>query len=227
LLCIPPPPSSTLSPYTTLFRSTPCEQSGEVWTVVGDGTDWAAVTGLRVSLDFAGTATGALGTGDLVDVTFRTRNVVATDDDPSGAPGVVPAADSVAWNQFGVQYTDVDQRGQETVKRLAPNTVGVHLRTGSIGVAKEVTGPAADAYAPDAFDVEVACRVGDTALDLGDAATVTLSPDNDYRVRIDGIPYSADPQTACAVTEAGQSGAFGETSRTVDPVGGLLTLVEP
>ncbi|TNC18422.1 hypothetical protein FHE66_06400 [Georgenia sp. 311] len=203
---------------------TPCAQAGETWTPVGATTDWDAVTGLRVSLDFTATASGALTTRELVDVTFRTRNVVATAQDPSGAPAVVPADESFAWNQFGVQYRDVDPQGRHAVKRLAPNAVGVHLRTGSIAVAKEVTGPAA-AYAAEDFTLALSCRNGDTPLDLGAGATVTLTAGE--QVRLDGIPYGAGPQTECTVTETAQTGEFGETTRTTDPVDGVLTLTEP
>ena len=203
----------------------PCEQSAEDWTPVGAATDWDAVSGLRVSLDFSATASGALTTRELVDVTFRSRNTVATAQDPSGAPAVVPAAESFAWNQFGVQYRDLDPQGRSTVKRLAPNAVGVHLRTGSIAVAKDVTGPAADGYAPQEFTLALTCRNGDTPLDLGAAATLTLAAGE--QLRIDGIPYGARPQTECTVTETGATGEHGETARSTDPVDGVLTLTEP
>ncbi|MCM3661273.1 DUF5979 domain-containing protein [Georgenia satyanarayanai] len=213
--------------WPMLSSQAACEQAGEVWTTVGQDTDWAAVSGLRVHLDFTATDAGELETAELVDVTFRTQNVPATEEDPSGAPDVVPAADAIAWNQFGVQYTDVNLQGVGTVKALAPNKVGVHLRSGSIAVEKEVTGPAAEAYAPESFDVALTCTIGEHELDLGEYATLTLSAENNYRARVDGIPYSVDPLTSCIVTEVGDAGQYGETSRFIDPVGGELVLTEP
>lgn len=207
--------------WTNLTGQGPCEQAGETWAAVDSSTDWTAVSGIRVSLDFASLAGGGLVGGQIVDVTFSTRNVLASADSPLGASITVPAADEIAINQHGVKYTD-----QGGVKKIAPATVGVQLLTGSIEVRKDITGAAAG-YAPDAFTATVECRVGDVELDLADNSTVTMSDANGYTVRIDGIPYSIETPPECTIAESGNPGEFGESSRSIDPAGGVIVIREP
>lgn len=204
--------------WDNIRNQTPCEQNGEVWTEVDADTDWATVSGLRVTLSFTGTATGNLAPGAKVDVNYSTMNVLEDDSDPSGASRVVPAADQLAYNQHGIKYQFT---GQTQWRELTPNKVGVHLRTGSIRIDKAVTGPAVR-YAPKRFLADVSCRIGAEELDLGADAVVELTEANDYRVRIDGIPLSVDG-TECTVAEQGTTGTFGETSRTGSPTTLLVT----
>ncbi|WP_183407847.1 DUF5979 domain-containing protein [Nocardioides marmoriginsengisoli] len=204
--------------WTNLTTQPVCEQQGESWTTADGSTDWSKVTGLRVHLDFTTTASGNLRPGQSADVTYSTTNEPRTDADPSGASTVVPAADQLAWNQFGVKFR---YSGVGQFSKIAPSRVGVHLRFGSIKVVKEITGPAAQ-YAADEFRVEVACTVGDVALDLGSDAVVELNEGNDFEVRIDGIPLGVDG-TECVVTEQGDVGEFGEASRTGSPATLLIT----
>ncbi|WP_069387174.1 DUF5979 domain-containing protein [Cellulosimicrobium cellulans] len=186
-----------------------CEQNGETWAPADDATDWSAVTGLRVTLDFRTTADGRLDSGEVVDVTYSTVNRLASDDAVGGVSPVVPSGDDVAWNQFGVKWRYTGEAGFE---RFAPSQVGVALPRGAVQVGKQVTGAAAG-YAPGAYPVDVVCTLDGVGLDLGDAARLLLTPDGGLSARVDGIPLGAE----CVVTESGEVGAHGETSRTGSP----------
>ncbi|WP_159621025.1 DUF5979 domain-containing protein [Ruania rhizosphaerae] len=189
--------------WSEVTTAEPCTASGEEWTELTDGTDLSQVSGLRIWLDFSATADGALVPGQGVDVTYSSENVPATDVDPSGAPVEVPVTDTYAWNQFGVKY---QVAGEDRYERLAPSPVGVHLRTGSLEVVKDVTGPAAG-YAAQEFLADLVCTVEGAPLDMGEYATLTLT--DGESVRVDGIPLGSE----CVVTEQGEVGEFGETSR--------------
>ncbi|MCR1786570.1 hypothetical protein KVF89_28810 [Nocardioides carbamazepini] len=190
-----------------------CEQNGETWTEADAGTDWSQVTGLRVRLDFRSTAAGALRAGQGVDVTFSTHNVLASDADPTGVDRTVPAEDLIAWNQHGIKFK---YAGINAFRQIAPNRVGVHLRTGAAEIRKEITGPAA-AYAPDLIRVAVACEAGGVPLDLGADAVVDLRRSGDWLREIAGVPISANG-SSCTFTEQGPVGEWGETSRSGTPV---------
>ena len=183
-----------------------CEQAGESWQPVGETTDWAAVTGLRVSADLRTSAGGALLSGQFVDVTFSTRNVLAAADAPDGVPAGVAADDVVAWNQFGVKYRDV---GAADWKKIAPAKMGVEVLTGPVEVRKVVDGAAAG-FAPTSFTADLVCTLDGAALDVGAAAVLTLDATNGYVARVDGLPLG----TRCAVTETGVPGDRGESART-------------
>lgn len=189
--------------------------TANTWAVAGSGTEWSKVTAIRVTLDFTTSEDTALRPGKGVDVTFSTVNVPQTSADASGASTDVPATDQFAWNQFGLIY-----QGLRTAK-IAPSLVGVHLRTGSIEVTKDVIGAAA-AYAPDAFTASVACTIpgpDDQAVPLtfdGAATkqvTLTKGEDGAYApATVSGIPVGA----TCTVSEDGAQGSFGETTRSID-----------
>ena len=198
--------------YGNLVNHEPCAQNGEEWVSADSisDADWANVSGLRVFLDFRTTPAGFLNPGQFVDITYSSTNVVASEANPSGAPNVVPGSDSFAWNQFGAKYLFQNRTAYE---KSAPNRVGVHLVFGSIQFSKQVTGDAAG-YAPDEFLFDVVCTIQDTTLDMGEHAVVELNSANDYAQRIDGIPFGA----SCDVTEQGDVGQFGETTRTGSPV---------
>ncbi|WP_343993249.1 DUF5979 domain-containing protein [Nocardioides dubius] len=206
--------------WDTIRTQPACEQSGEVWAEADADTDWSTVSGLRITMDFSGTATGNLAPGQKVDVNYSTRNVLESDADASGASKVVPAADEFAYNQHGIKYQFA---GQAQWRELSPNKVGVHLRTGSIRIDKAITGPATD-YAPTGVLADVSCRIGTEELDLGADAVVELNAGNGYSVRINGIPLSVDG-TECTVSEQGSTGTFGETTRTGSPT--TLLVAEP
>lgn len=185
------------------------------WSTPSTTTDWTKVTGIRVTLDFTTSTAGALKPGSGADVTYSSRNEPQTAADASGASTDVPATDQFAWNQFGLLYTGADTRSHT----IAPSVVGVHLRTGSIEVAKKVTGSAAS-YAPDSFTAEVACTIpaedGKSEVPLTfDGAekklvTLTKNQDGTYGAqRVPGIPVGA----SCTVAETGEVGHFGETTR--------------
>ncbi|WEK60706.1 MAG: DUF5979 domain-containing protein [Candidatus Microbacterium colombiense] len=195
--------------WGNLVNQVPCAQNGEVWTAADADTDWSSVSGIRVSLDFRTTNAGALTPGQFVDVTYSSTNVVASADNPTGAPSAVPASDSFAWNQFGVKFRDEDET---TFQRIAPSRVGVHLVVGALRVDKLITGAAAD-YAADAFRADVVCTIDGVELNLGADAVVTLDEGNGYSRRIDGVPFGA----SCTITEQGEIGSYGEASRSGSP----------
>lgn len=214
-------PNVCVGTWANLQNQAPCEQSGEVWTAASGSTDWSQVTGIRVTLDFSRATPRSLAPGQAVDVNFSTTNVPMTDADPSGASTEVPGTDQFAWNQFGVKYHNANAAQNS---KIAPSRVGVHLRFGAIQIDKEITGPAAS-YAPDEFLADVACTFGDGAdqvtLDMGDDAVVELNTGNGFSHRIDGIPVGSE----CTVTEQGDVGEFGETSRDGTPT--TLQVTEP
>ncbi len=198
--------------WDQLPAGVPCAQNGESWAAVTGATDWSAVTGIRITLDFTTTAAGALAPGQAADVTYSTVNKIRTADRADGASNVVPAANQVAVNQYGLKFQFA---GEASPRKIAPREAAVQLRVGSIAVVKQITGPAA-AYAPESFQASVVCTAGGATLDLGADATVTLSKANGYRVELTGIPVSANG-TSCTVTELGERGAYGETSRSGSP----------
>ena len=195
--------------WANLVNQVPCAQNDEVWTAADDDTDWSVVSGIRMSLDFRSTAAGALTPGQFVDVNYSTTNVIASAANPSGAPAAVPAADSFAWNQFGVKFRD---ENQTRFQRVAPSPVGTHLVVGALQIDKRVTGAAAG-YAPDEFRADVVCTIDGVELNMGADASVVLDGSNGFSRRIDGIPFGA----SCTVTEQGVTGSYGEASRTGSP----------
>ncbi|MEQ6902105.1 DUF5979 domain-containing protein [Nocardioides sp. YIM 152588] len=220
-------PNVCVGTWADLVNQPVCEQSGEVWAAADAGTDWAQVTGLRIYLDFTTTAAGYLASGEGVDVTFSTLNVLESATDPDGSSRVVPAADEFAWNQFGVKYLDtVSARAAEPYRKTTPGKVGVHLRTGSVQVDKLITGPAS-MYAPDEFLVDLTCVVADPLggeLDLGADAVLELTSGNGFSARVDGIPIS-EQGTSCTFEEQGDVGTFSETSRSGTPA--TVAVTEP
>ncbi|WP_408896450.1 DUF5979 domain-containing protein [Nocardioides sp. R1-1] len=206
-------PDVCVGTWSGLATQPVCEQSGETWAEPDGDTDWSQVTGIRVRLDFRSTTAGSLRAGQGVDVTFSTTNVMASPADARGVPAVAPADDLVAWNQHGIKFK---YTGINAFRQIAPNKVGVHLRTGSVVVDKQVTGPAG-AYAPGVFRVDAACQAGGVALDLGAGAELELREATGRTARLDGIPISAHG-SGCTFTEQGAVGTFGETSRSGTPV---------
>ncbi len=179
--------------WAGLEGQTSCAQNGEVWTTSGPGTDWSSVTGIRVSLDFAGTDEGFLAPGQFVDVTFSTMNVPASASNPSGASVSVPVVDSYAWNQFGVKYLDT---GATAFRKISPARVGVHLLSGELQIDKVIAGTYAD-KAPSTFEVGVACTVDGVPLDMGGYASLRLSRAEGFTQTIEGLPSGS----TCVMTE--------------------------
>ncbi|MCI1218266.1 DUF5979 domain-containing protein [Bifidobacterium crudilactis] len=186
------------------------------WTKADGSTDWAAVTGIRVTLDFTTSASGFLAPAQTADLTYSTKNEARTSEDASGASTNVPAVNEYAWNQFGLLF-----RGESGARRLAPEKVGVNLRTGSLSVVKKVSGDAVS-YAPDSFEATVSCSIPASgaskkvSLTFGakqeQQLTVTMNklPDGSYAAqRVSGIPLGA----ICHIAENGDTGTYGETTR--------------
>lgn len=204
----------TLGTKTNPITTSTDACTANTWVDKASVSDWSKVTGIRVTLDFQTSTAGVLKPGEGVDITYSSRNVVQSSADSSGASADIPATDQFAWNQFGLLYT-----GNRSDK-IAPSVVGTHLRTGSIQVTKETTGGAA-AYAPATVTATLACDIpAKNGLDKVDLTfdgektkqvTLTKNEDGTYGAqRISGIPVGAE----CSVTEDGEAGHFGETSRT-------------
>jgi LPXTG-motif cell wall-anchored protein len=173
------------------------------------------ITGIRVIAMFP--PRRPLPPGGVVTATLRTTNVPASAATPQGMSTTVPQPALADYDQYGVQATLTN--GSAALAQ-APVKVGVTPVTGSLEVVKKVTGGDAS-RAPETFTAAVACSVGGTALDLGDDATLTLDKADSFTARIDGIPLGA----TCTVTETGDTGAFGEDSRVVDPSAVSITTV--
>jgi uncharacterized repeat protein (TIGR01451 family) len=178
------------------------------WTSGPDYTgDWADVTGIRAVVDFSTTTAHVLAPGGAIQLRYQTINEPATAADPALAPVTVPIADgaAIAWNQVGAVAA---LTGGGTLSR-APVKAGVVMTSGSLEVTKKITGAAAQ-YAPTSFQADVACTIAGADVDMGGFGTVTLDQGNAYTARIDGIPLGA----SCTITEHGDTGSYGESSRT-------------
>ena len=178
--------------------------------------DWTAVTGLRAVLDFTTTPGGVLAPGASVSVLYRTVNTPATATATDRAPVTLPVTNAFAWNQFGALAT---LTSGNPISR-APVKAGVTLTSGTLQVDKMVTGPAA-AFAPAAFQADVACTIAGVPIDLGASAALRLNAANSFSAQVSGIPLNAD----CTVVEHGQAGDYGEFSRTVTP--GTVHITQP
>jgi uncharacterized repeat protein (TIGR01451 family) len=178
--------------------------------------DWAAVTALRVTVDFTTSAAGVLAPAGSFKVVYQSVNAPATAAFPGGAPLDAPATAQFAWNQFGARAV-LD--GGATLQR-APVKVGVRLAESALAVTKAITGDAA-AYAPGTFRVDVACSVVGQPVALGPDGVLELTSANGLTDRIDHLPLGA----SCAVAEQGAVGEFGESSRTGTPA--TIPLLQP
>lgn len=215
--------------WQTLPAGEPCVSNGETWVPASSlGADgWAKVTGLRISLDFTQTALGGLPSGGALGVTYSSQNVPTTSD-VAGAATDIPVTDTQAWNQFGLKW----QWADGSYRTLAPNKVGVHLRTGSIAVEKTANGDAAGTYAPAEVTANVTCTAynGQTLTFDGGLLSKTVKlekqDDGSYApVVISGIPLGPDGSpTQCSVVEDGDLGHFGETARSSSPADGNINV---
>jgi hypothetical protein len=192
-------PTPCAGTWAGLEGNAVCEQSSEVWETAGPSTVWADVTAFRITLDFAGTTAGMLAPGEFIDVTFSSTNVPATDADPTGADVDVPAADSYAWNQFGVKYLDT---GASAYRKIAPARMGIHLLTGELRIDKVVTGQI-PIPPPGGYVVAVSCVVEGAPLSMGSFASLALNPANGFSRTIEGLPYGSE----CVMTETATGGA--------------------
>lgn len=189
----------------TTWNSDPTCSTQPVSTAWVDGDtfigDWAAVTAIRVSVDFAGTASGVLAPGGTVQIEYRTVNTpLATADAVATSPG---STDQYAWNQTGITASLV---GGGSISR-APSRAGVTVATGPLVLSKTVSGAAA-ATAPDHVTFDVACEVAGTKIDMGASSVVAVTPGHPATVA--GLPLGAE----CSVHETGALGTFGESART-------------
>jgi hypothetical protein len=167
--------------------------------------DWAAVTALRVTVDFATSAAGVLPPAGSLKVLYTSTNLPASAALPGGAPVDAPVAAQYAWNQFGAHAVLVSGA---TLQR-APVKVGVRLAESALAVTKTVTGAAAG-FAPSEFRADVACTVGGVPVALGGRGSVVLDAGNALTSRLDHLPLGS----TCTVTESGNVGSVPPRSRT-------------
>ena len=220
-------PSGTTTTMQITTDTAPCVGSaaGSAWPadstcdanfwqpLTGYAGDAAAITGLRIILDFTSTSAGRLAPGASMHFVFRTINTPQEAGSTPTAQAVRPqlntGASQLAWNQSGVTAT---QASAGDPIRRAPAKVGVQLLTGSAAIQKTVTG--ATSLAPAGVTVDAACTVPGGAtgprvsVDLGGLATLPVPTGG--TARLDGIPLGAQ----CSFTESGPLGAFGEAQRT-------------
>jgi hypothetical protein len=165
------------------------------------GGEWAAVTAIRVTVDFTGTASGVLASGGSVRIEYRTVN---EPDASSSAVATAPGStDQYAWNQTGITAV---LAGGGSISR-APSRTGVAIATGPLTLVKTVSGDVASS-APDHVTFDVACTVAGVPIAMGADSVIAVSPA--HATTIDGLPIGA----SCTVEESGKLGTFGETARS-------------
>jgi uncharacterized repeat protein (TIGR01451 family) len=98
------------------------------------------------------------------------------------------------------------------------------FRTGSLAIQKERIGDGVEEFGAGPFQAQAVCtwqKDGVTlTVPLTDGGFVTLSEENDYQARIDGILVGAE----CAVAETEQGLA---TAVTLEPEDGIVTVLDP
>lgn len=186
------------------------------WTpVLSYSGAWEDVTGIRVTIDFTGTAAGSFAPGEVLSLHYETQNVPESATYPDLAPIAVPDAAGIAWNQMGAVGTDAGGREYS----VAPVQAGVMLLDGDLAVQKVVAGDTG--RAPDAFDFQLDCTVAGVPLALPADGVISVSSQSQLKGRLDGLPLGS----TCAVAETGAVGAHGEASRLGD--GQIVTITTP
>ena len=202
-------------PSSAWFGDLLCDTTATWVSVMDYGGPWEEVTGIRVTIDFSGTAAGSFAPGEVLSLHYETRNEPESDAYPDLAPIAVPDAGGVAWNQIGAVGTDGNGREYS----VAPVQAGVMLRDGDLAVQKVVAGDTE--RAPDAFDFQVDCTVAGVPLVLPASGVIGVSTETDLHGRLDGLPLGS----RCAVSEVGPVGTYGEGSRLAD--GQIVTITTP
>lgn len=210
-----PNPCVGTDPSSAWFGDLLCDTTATWVSVIAYAGDWQAVTGIRVTIDFTGTAAGSFAPGEILALHYETRNEPESAAYPDLAPIAVPDSGGVAWNQFGAVGTDAGGREYS----VAPIEAGVILRDGDLAVQKVVVGD--QGRAPDQFTFQVDCTVAGAPLVLPDGGVVTVTDQQDLRARLAGLPLGS----ICSVSESGAVGAHGEASRLGD--GQVVTITTP
>lgn len=182
------------------------------------------IAGVRFDIDMSATPlqpTGRIG------INFRTVNLAGTTGEL--APTLETFANKqFAWNQSGM--TAWDETGAQLRLPSSQHRAGVVVKTMDLEISKVIEGAGSN-YAPEEFDVNLACTVpsgsttGDdrVALDMGAFGTVKLvkTEQNDgswkFGATVPNVPIGAD----CSASEAGDLGAYGETARTIATTPGV------
>ncbi|MFE7197859.1 LPXTG cell wall anchor domain-containing protein [Microbacterium oxydans] len=202
-------------PTSAWFDDLLCDTTA-TWTPADSyGGAWEDVTGIRVTIDFTGTATGSFGPGDVLALHYETQNVPESTTYPDLAPIAVPDAGGIAWNQMGAVGTDAGGREYS----VAPVQAGVLLQDGDLAVQKVVIGDTG--RAPTTFDFRLECSVAGVPLALPADGIITVSEQSQLKGRLDALPLGS----ICVVSEIGDVGAHGEQSRLGD--GQTVTITRP
>ncbi len=153
--------------------------------------------GLRFTFHLADQPLRPLGT-IVADITTTT---------PAQSPTV--DGDTIAWNNIAQSATARNGDKAEHVRRNEANKVGVALAVAPVTIEKLVTGEGS-AFAPDRFDLTLACTSVGEAVTLGERAKVSLGAGEP--VTVGDIPWGS----SCTVGEdTSASGASGFQATTV------------
>ncbi|WP_160425718.1 DUF5979 domain-containing protein [Agromyces seonyuensis] len=189
------------------LNDTTCDTTAAWEPLSGFAGDPVAITALRTTLDFSTSPGGVLSPGGQIAVRAQSYNEPISDAYPDGAPIDVPFPGTIAWNQLGVTATLT----QGSPLSVAPVQAGVTMLAGNLGVEKTISGDGA-AIAPTEFDFGTVCTVAGVDLALPDDGALVVSEADGYTATILGIPLGAE----CTVTETGEIGTYGESSRIGD-----------
>ena len=184
----------------------------QVMPAVPDAALLESVTALKFVIDLTvgvDVADQGLVPGDDVSIVYRSetaREPVLRETDAN------LARESIAYNSIAGAARGRDGDNDLPYRFVTePRKVGVALATGAIDLAKVVDGGAA-AFAPDDFDIEVACSVDGEPISLLDSTGANRSPftitGNAASTRILGIPLYAE----CDISEVGTTGATTTTA---------------
>jgi len=184
------------------------------WQVMPDVPSAAlleSVIALKFVIDFedGGITPVGLAPGEEVTVAYRMRTAYEPVLRETNAN---LARDSIAYNSIAAAARGFDGVNDLPYRFVVePRKVGIALATGAIDLAKIVDGAGA-AFAPDDFDIDVACTVDGVPISLLDSGGNNRSPftiaGGAAPTRILGIPLYAE----CDISEVGTTGATTTTA---------------
>ncbi|WP_172836211.1 DUF5979 domain-containing protein [Microlunatus soli] len=165
----------------------------------GDGIDLPAdATAVKIETDFVEDMLQPTGS-----VSFDAQTRAPAQSETAGQ-------DTIAWNTVAVAAETNDDGNLALAPKSEGNKVGAALATGPLEVEKRIEGPAAD-HAPEQFQLTLHCTSSGEDVDLGDNATITVTPGQPTRV--DDLPWGSE----CTLSEDDAAGAsdFDATTVTV------------
>lgn len=189
--------TTTSNPCGSFASNPTCTTATWVDGATFSTASYGQITALRFRFDLSAVTAspGSLPPAAVVTVNYTTVNTPTSTAGDQRAPVTVPVTNQRAWNTFGVYatfgpgYTD---------RRVEPVRAGVQLASGSLQVAKTITGTGA-AWAPTSFGANASCTVAGRAVVMPSGGALTLAATNGvpYTSRVDGIPVGS----VCTITE--------------------------